>query len=106
MSQKSILLLIQCPDRSRETKEEPVTRELIFGLLEGRTLTRESNSEFTPRVSREENEREAVDGQWLTFPFPFVHHHPHDWPIMKREPSGGQASHGNIPAYHRREPKD
>ena len=26
--------------------------ELIFGLLEGRTLTRESNSEFTPRVSK------------------------------------------------------
>ena len=21
-------------------------------------------------------EREAVDGQWLTFPFPFVHHQP------------------------------
>ena len=34
--------------------------------------------------------------QRLTFPFPFVHHHPHDWPIMKREPSGGQASHGRI----------
>jgi len=50
---------------------------LLPGASDGKEEVNHSNLmtlKFAQRLFQS-----LVDGQWLTFPFPFVHHQPHDW---------------------------
>jgi len=72
-----VLNLVFSPTKRYRANQSP---DEVHGVYERQAKVRPSTA----------SKREAVDGQWLTFPFPFVHHQPHQLSFSwsKRERTG------------------